>query len=181
MPSLGSRSSWRASVTPASSWSQLSPCSGSFPVRHPKASPSGATRRHHVCCDSSHQLGQLWLALRASVLRRAVSSRARRLRYACSAWLAPCRRRYGPPPRQTHRRGIFQLSLGNAAVHRPSASVASAARRGLTCRSTGASTACRPGREALVVHVAPRGQGAMPFRPGYLYVRPSYRGSRSDA
>jgi hypothetical protein len=41
----------------------------------------------------------------------------------------------------------------------------------LTCRSTGASTAWHPGREALSVHVAPRGQGTTPFRPGYLHVR----------
>lgn len=31
--------------------------------------------------------------------------------------------------------------------------------------------AWHPGRDALVVHVAPRGPGATPFRPGYLYVR----------
>jgi len=50
-------------------------------------------------------------------------------------------------------------------------SFASFGRRGLTCRSTGASTAWHLGRKALVVHVAPRGQGATPFRPGYLYYK----------
>jgi quinol monooxygenase YgiN len=53
----------------------------------------------------------------------------------------------------------------------PSARLANAVGRCLTCRSTGASTAWHLGREALVVHVAPRGPGATPFRPGYLYVR----------
>jgi hypothetical protein len=43
---------------------------------------------------------------------------------------------------------------------------------GLTCRSTGRATAWHPGREAHVVHVALRGQGPMPPRAGYLYVRP---------
>lgn len=43
--------------------------------------------------------------------------------------------------------------------------------RRLTCRSTGRATAWHPGRAALVVYVAPRGQGPMPPRAGYLYVR----------
>jgi hypothetical protein len=42
---------------------------------------------------------------------------------------------------------------------------------GLTWRSTGPATAWHPGREAAKVHHLPRGQGAMPTRAGYLYVR----------
>jgi hypothetical protein len=38
--------------------------------------------------------------------------------------------------------------------------------RGLTCRSTGAPTACRLGRDAVVVHHPPRGPGATPLSPG---------------
>jgi hypothetical protein len=44
-------------------------------------------------------------------------------------------------------------------------------RCGLTWRSTGRATAWHPGRATLSVHVAPRGQGPMPSRAGYLYVR----------
>jgi hypothetical protein len=54
----------------------------------------------------------------------------------------------------------------------PPARLANAARRCLTCRSTGRATARRPGREAPAVDLAPRGQGASPPRAGYLYVRP---------
>jgi cold shock CspA family protein len=42
----------------------------------------------------------------------------------------------------------------------------------LTCRSTGGATAGHLAREAPVAYPAPRGQGALPRRPGYLYVRP---------
>ena len=86
-----------------------------------------------------------------------------------------------PLPRVSSTRPAFQLrraairppipAARRAHSLPPPARLANAAGRCLTCRSTGASTACRPGRDALVVHVAPRGQGAMPFRPGYLYVR----------
>jgi len=44
--------------------------------------------------------------------------------------------------------------------------------RRLTCRSTGGATAGHLAREALLAYPAPRGQGALPRRPGYLYVRP---------
>lgn len=57
-----------------------------------------------------------------------------------------------------------------------SAATANGATWGLTCRSTGASTAWHLGREALSVHVAPHGPGAMPLRPGYLY----YKGFPTD-
>ncbi len=43
--------------------------------------------------------------------------------------------------------------------------------RCLTGRSTGRATASRPGREAFLVYHPPRGQGALPSRAGYLYVR----------
>ena len=86
-----------------------------------------------------------------------------------------------PLPRVSSTRPAFQLrraairppipAARRAHSLPPPARLANAAGRCLTCRSTGASTACRPGREALVVYPAPRGQGAMPFRPGYLYVR----------
>jgi hypothetical protein len=51
------------------------------------------------------------------------------------------------------------------------ARLANAAGRCLTCRSTGRATARHPGREALSAYHPPRGQGAMPPRAGYLYVR----------
>ena len=50
----------------------------------------------------------------------------------------------------------------------------------LTCRSTGAPTAWHLGREALVVHVAPRGPGATPSSPGYLYVRPTVNAQQAQ-
>jgi len=40
----------------------------------------------------------------------------------------------------------------------------------LTHRSTGGATARHPGREASSAYHPPRGQGASPPRPGYLYV-----------
>jgi hypothetical protein len=86
-----------------------------------------------------------------------------------------------PLPRVSSTRPAFQLrraairppipAARRAHSPPPPARLANAAGRCLTCRSTGASTACRPGREALFAHLPPRGQGAMPFRPGYLYVR----------
>ncbi len=47
--------------------------------------------------------------------------------------------------------------------------------RGLTGRSTGGATARRLARAAPFVYPAPRGQGVLPRRPGYLYVRPRRR------
>jgi hypothetical protein len=44
-------------------------------------------------------------------------------------------------------------------------------RRSLTGRSTGGATAGHLAREALLAYPAPRGQGALPRHPGYLYVR----------
>jgi hypothetical protein len=86
-----------------------------------------------------------------------------------------------PLPRVSSTRPAFQLrraairppipAARRAHSPPPPARLANAAGRCLTCRSTGASTACRPGREALFAHLPSRGQGAMPFRPGYLYVR----------
>jgi hypothetical protein len=90
-------------------------------------SPTIPRRHHRALRAGIRQLrlgpsaGQLWLALRASVLRRAISSWARRLRYVWSARLPPCGRRNEPPSRQIRSGGSFvQLSLGQAAVHRPS-------------------------------------------------------------
>jgi hypothetical protein len=96
--------------------------------------------------------------------------------------LALCRPTCSPLPRVSstrpafpHRRAAIRpLSPVARRAHSLPlpARLANAAGRCLTCRSTGASTAWRLDREALVVHVAPRGPGATPFRPGYLYVRP---------
>jgi hypothetical protein len=77
--------------------------------------------------------------------------------------------RASPPPRCLPPQPWQRPCTGS------NSSIASAAWRGLTCRSTGASTAWHLGRDPLSVHVAPRGPGAMPFRPGYLYVRPHVR------
>jgi hypothetical protein len=136
-----------------------------------RSSPSGATRL------------QLSSAARSSSRSVVVGASRRRA--------APRRQFVGAPPARPVVRlaCAVQAALWATAQARPPAphlpaqswlrrcppafcSVASVTRRGLTCRSTGASTACRPGREALVVHAAPRGQGATPFRPGYLYVSP---------
>jgi hypothetical protein len=51
----------------------------------------------------------------------------------------------------------------------------------LTCRSTGRATAWHPGRDALVVHVAPHGQGATPSRAGYLDVRATLNKAATSA
>jgi hypothetical protein len=135
------------------------------------ACPRTPGRHHRALRASIRQLrlepspGQSWLALRAGVLRRAVSSRARRLRCSWSACIAPCRRRFEPPPRHAHRRGISQLSLGQAAIHRPSVQLpasqgaaqhvgqpdpprhaALAAKRSLSILRLAARAPCRSGR-----------------------------------
>ena len=86
-------------------------------------------------------------------------------------------------PAFRHRRAaIWPLSpVARRAHSLPlSARLANAVGRCLTCRSTGRATAWHPGREALVAHVAPRGQGSIPPRAGYLYVRPHVN-ARTDA
>ena len=135
-----------------------------------RSSPSGATRRHPSAAaravSSSVVVGasRQRAAPRSQFMGAPPAVRRPRLALAVQAALwATARAR--PPPGHLSAQPWQRLCAGS------NSSVASVARRGLTCRSTGRATAWHPGRAALAVHVAPRGQGPMPPRAGYLYVR----------
>jgi hypothetical protein len=153
-----------------SSWSQPSHTPRRGRSAYPKASPSGATRRprsaatravsRSVVVGTSRQRA----APRSQFVSAPPALRLLRLALAVQAALWATARA-SPPPRCLPPQPWQRPCTGS------NSSIASAAWRGLTCRSTGASTAWHLGRDPLSVHVAPRGPGAMPFRPGYLYVR----------
>jgi hypothetical protein len=120
-------------------------------------------------------LGSTWGQAGVSLLPppRHEGTLAVRLALGCPN-CAPLPRVSSTRPAFTHRRAAIRPP--RAAARRahslpPSARLANAAWCCLTCRSTGRATAWHPGREALAVHAAPRGQGPMPPRAGYLYVR----------
>ncbi len=118
---------------------------------------SGASRRARPSFSVGAPKGQQWLALRAGVLRRAVSQWAHRTRTAWFALPSRCTRRERAAASRLESR--YKRSCG----------------RGLTGQSTGGATAGRLARVAQLAYPPPRGQGVLPRLPGYLYVRPRRR------
>ena len=102
----------------------------------------------------------------ASRRRAAPGSQPGLLRCAPSALRANLHRREDKPQHQAAATLLARPFHAGLVSGTPPACPSQPRRRGLTCRSTGAPTACRLSREALVVHHPPRGPGATPLSPG---------------